>query len=139
MTRPSPHTPTGRLRANEIGVEGAKAIAAVLKDTQISTLRCALPVTPVPHICTPLPVTLVPHICTWPIHKASVLLNIHLPSTRSLNDNEILGPHPGKDMSAVLKLAEVLPQSQLQSLMRAATQNLHSSCTKCSAPDEHLH
>ena len=57
------------------------------------------------------------------------------PSFGSLKGSNIT--KHGRDMSAVLKLAEVLPQSQLQSLMRAATQNLHSSCTKCSAPDEH--
>ena len=39
---------------------------------------------------------------------------MHLTSTRSLNNNDIA--NGGKDMSAVLKLAEVLPQSQLQSL-----------------------
>ena len=39
---------------------------------------------------------------------------MHLAPTRSLNDNNIT--NFGKDMSAVLKLAEVLPQSQLQSL-----------------------
>ena len=37
-----------------------------------------------------------------------------LASTRSLNDSNIT--YYGSDMSAVLKLAEVLPQSQLQRL-----------------------
>ena len=31
----------GSLDKNYVGVEGAKAIAAVLKDAQLSTLRCA--------------------------------------------------------------------------------------------------
>ena len=56
---------------------------------------------------------------------------MHLASTRSLDINNIT--NNGKDMSAVLKLAEVLPQSQLKSLRCAATQNLHSSCTVFSA------
>ena len=30
-----------RLDGNRVGVEGAKAIAAVLKDSQLSTLGCA--------------------------------------------------------------------------------------------------
>ena len=36
-----PSRPLGRLSNNNIGVEGAKAIAAVLKDSQLSTLGCA--------------------------------------------------------------------------------------------------
>ena len=39
---------------------------------------------------------------------------MHFASTRSLNGNNIT--YYGEDMSAVLKLAEVLPKSQLQSL-----------------------
>ena len=39
---------------------------------------------------------------------------MHPASTRSLSGNYIT--EFGEDMSAVLKLAEVLPQSQLQSL-----------------------
>ena len=46
--------------------------------------------------------------------KCSAPLNIHLASTRRLNDNNIT--NYGQDMSAVLKLAEALSQSQLQSL-----------------------
>ena len=38
---PPPSALAGRLDRNHIGVEGAKAIAAVLKDSQLSTLRCA--------------------------------------------------------------------------------------------------
>ena len=36
-----PSALAGRLNGNDIGVEGAKAIAAVLKDSQLSTLGCA--------------------------------------------------------------------------------------------------
>ena len=36
-----PSALAGRLDLNYIGVEGAKAIAAVLKDSHVSTLGCA--------------------------------------------------------------------------------------------------
>ena len=39
---------------------------------------------------------------------------MHFSCTRSLNNNDLT--NYGKDMSGVLKLAEVLPQTQLQSL-----------------------
>ena len=38
---PLPFAALGSLKGNRFGVEGAKAIAAVLKDSQLSTLGCA--------------------------------------------------------------------------------------------------
>ena len=56
-----------------------------------------------------------------------------LPSLRSLAGNNLT--NAGKDMSGVLKLAEALPQSKLQSLKCVPT---HVLAFLCSAPDEHF-
>ena len=42
--RARPSAVLGSLNENEVGVEGVKMIAAVLKDTSLSKLRCAPPV-----------------------------------------------------------------------------------------------
>ena len=47
----APSALAGRLDGNDIGVEGTKAIAAVLKDTKLSELGCAASRSPDPTQC----------------------------------------------------------------------------------------
>ena len=80
-------------------MEGAKVIAAVLKDTRLSTLGCAARSRPVPR----------PY-CSVPDEQ------LCFASLHSLDSNRLTGPSYAPDMSGVIKLAEVLPQTKLQSL-----------------------
>ena len=66
--------------------------------------------------------------------------------SRSLGDNNLT--NFGEDMSAVLKLAEVLPQTKIQTLRclsatcsrsLLAPSNMHFSCTRSRSPLNPLH
>ena len=78
---------------NKLGVEGGKALAEALPKSSLTSLECAA--AHVLAFCVQGPLT-----CTLPAH--------------SFGSNKLT--NSGKDMSAVLKIAEVLPQTRLTSL-----------------------
>ena len=86
----------GSLGYNNIGVEGGKALAAVLPQTQITSLECAA-------ACTAQQLLM-------PINTSLCLC--------SLAYNDLT--NDGEDMSGVLKLAEGLPQTKITTLKCAA-------------------
>ena len=88
---------------NYLRDEGCKAVAAVLPQTQIKELKCA---PPAQALAVQRPLTL----STFPAPRP-VLCG-------SLAGNKLT--NGGKDMAAVLKLAEALPLSKLKSLECAA-------------------
>ena len=94
------------LSYNSIGPEGTAALANVLSQTQIQTLKCAS--AEISRRYGPLS----PPACieTRPGRSACA---------RSLGRNDIT--NNGKDMSAVIKLAEVLSQTSITSLGCAAS------------------
>ena len=84
---------------NAIGVEGASALAAVLKETQITNLRCAA-APECPFCQRPLTLVMSHHPHPFPCC--------------SLSNNNLT--NFGRDMSGLLKLVEILPQTKIESL-----------------------
>ena len=84
-----------------LGPEGGKAFAEVLPKSSLTSLKCAT--AHVLAFCVSAPIEHFDCICT-----------------HSLENNDLT--NYGKDKSGVVKLAESLPQSKLQSLKCAATQ-----------------
>ena len=94
MTRLLPPIPCS-LGYNNIGVEGASALAAILKETKITTLECAA----------------APAKCLLSCQRPLTLLNTSLHSrARSLRHNQ-LGPEGGAALAEGIK-----GNSTLQSL-----------------------
>ena len=88
------------LRHNKIGDKGASALAAVLKETRITHLECAA-----------APECL--RLCQRPL----TLVMSHRPCPPlacRLSDNNLT--NYGRDMSGLLKLVEILPQTKIESL-----------------------
>ena len=81
------------IRGNNLGVEGGKLFAEALPKSSLTSLECAA--AHVLAFCVQCPLT-----CTLPAH--------------SIQFNNLT--NQGEDMSAVLKIAEVLPQTRLTSL-----------------------
>ena len=99
----------GSLRGNALKNEGCKAVAAVLPQTQIKELKFA-------------PAHLPQHL-PYCAHLSAPAEHLHSSCTlshpaHSLANNNLT--NNGEDMSGVIKLAEALPQSQLQTLKCAA-------------------
>ena len=85
---------------NRIGVEGASALAAILKETMISNLECAAA-----------------QWCSLLCQRPLTLVMSHHPHPFpccSLSNNNLT--NFGRDMSGLLKLVELLPQTKIESL-----------------------
>ena len=95
------------LRYNNMGAEGTAALAKMLPETQIKDLKCAAQ-------------RYFLRVRDGPLsHPARIETRPGRPAcARSLNDNKITDG--GEDMSAVIKLAKVLPQTSITNLECAA-------------------
>ena len=94
------------LAENNLKAEGTAALAKVLPETKIESLKCAA----TERMRRESDSAHYPHLAFSPDRVA--------PCTRSLADNNIT--NYGKDMFAVIKLAEVLSQTSIASLKCAA-------------------
>ena len=110
------------MKGNKLGPEGGKVFAEALPNSSLTSLKCAA----AQPMCSPF--------CgQGPLNTfTSSALTLTLP--RSLASNNLT--NSGRDMSGVIKLAEALPKSKLQSLECAAA---HVLAFLCSAPDEQLY
>ena len=98
---------TRSVSRNHIGVEGGKAIAAVLKDTQITTLECASALEPRSVLA----------------FMSSPLDILHFSCTRSMEYNGLMD-------EGCMAIAAVLPQTQVKELKCAAPQVCSLLCQR---------
>ena len=100
-TRPASH---GSIKDNNLGVEGGKAFAEALPKSSLTNLKCAAA-----------------HVLAFCVQRPLNTFTSSAPTLtlpHSLASNNLT--NYGRDMSCVIKLAEALPQSKLQSLKCAA-------------------